>query len=493
MSQTFAKKFTRFLRENYGLLLIILAGLCLRLYRLGDNCLGFDEVGVSYVTKVRSPAEFIFLVRSHVMAMPLDYAVTWLVSRLGTGNAILRLPSAIWGTLTLPVCYALFHELTDKRTALFAVFLLAIAPFHIQYSQELRFYASLTFFYTLSTFTLWRAMKENRTRYWLLFSVMAVTGVFFHMYVLLVLVNALFFFLFADEFQNDRRQLIRPLMYVSTVILAAFLAGFVAFSGRVTFDNPLLEYDISFLKSLLIGLGWQPFYFETPGIGWIWGSYFCLLEFAGFIQLTKKPRSGAFLLLISTISQMGLIIGADLFKHYFFSPRQLLPFYPILLMAAGIGLSTLVDLAGNLQKKIQPRLKMETLAPIAAILIMAIIAVPALSQYYTSAKSNALSISEYIHSTWKSGSTVLVVTPYYGTYYDYFFTDVLQSPETVSSIWQADWRTVSQSKNWPGRTYVIAPLELAADQQDILVSSQYKLAPLPYPPSRFIQQLWIRN
>lgn len=479
--------------QDYGLLLgIILAGLALRLYRLGDNCLGFDEVGVSYVTNAQTLDEFVYLVRSHVMAMPLDYAVTWLVSHLGTGDAFLRLPSAIWGTLTLPVCFALFRVLTDKRTALISVLMLALAPFHIQYSQELRFYASLTFFYSLSTYSLWKAMKSNSPHGWINFALTTIIGLYFHMYVLLVVVNA-FFFLFSNDFQKMRSQLLRPLMISSTFILVAFLAGFLAFSGRVTFDNPLLEYDVSFLQSLLIGLGWQPYYFETAGYGWIWGLICCLLEIAGLVWLVRKPRSTAFLLFISVVSQAFLIIGADLFKHYFFSPRQLLAFYPILLMIAGIGLKVLTDLGVNFQNKYLPAIRQKYGPIIAAVLLLIAAAFPALSQYYNSTKSNAQSISEYIHSAWEPGSTVLVITPFYGSYYNYFFTDVLDAPEIVPTVWQADWDTVRESKDWPGRTFVITPLELAADQQDSIVSSRYRLAPLQYPASRFIQHLWIRK
>ncbi len=479
--------------QDHGLLLaIILAGLALRLYRLGDSCLRFDEVGVSYVTKAKLLDDFVFLVRSHVMAMPMDYAVTWLISQLGNGNAILRLPSAIWGTLTLAVCFALFHALTDKRTALISVFMLAISPFHIQYSQELRFYASLTFFYSLSTFMLWKAMKCDTARSWFFFTLTTIIGLYFHMYVLLVVVNA-FFFLFAGEFQKNRGRLIRPLLVSSTLILVAFLAGFLAFSGRVPFDNPLLEYDISFLQSLIIGLGWQPFYFETSGYGWIWGLLCCLLEIAGFVCLVKKPRSTAFLLFTSVITQAILIIGADLFKHYFFSPRQLLPFYPILLMVAATGVTVLTDVGSALQNKFFPVFKQGLFPTALSVILLASAAFPALRQYYSSTKSNALNISEYILSSWEPGSTVLVMTPFYGSYYNYFFTDVLDAPEIVPTVWQADWDTVRQSQSWPGRTFVIAPLDLAADQQDSIVSGRYSLAPLQYPATRFIQHLWIRN
>jgi 4-amino-4-deoxy-L-arabinose transferase-like glycosyltransferase len=486
-------KVLKYVKNNSLLIAIMLAGLFLRLFQLGDDCLRFDEVGVSYVIHINSWKEFVHLVQSHVMAMPLDYAVTWLISRIGAGNAILRLPSALWGTLTIPVCYLLFKEMTDKKTALFSVLLLALSPFHIQYSQELRFYASLVFFYSLSTLTLWHALKSNDIRHWNIFCISMVIGVFFHMYVLLVLVNAGFFFLFADGIRERRKTLFRPLAVSTIVIMAAFAVGFLLFSGRITFTNPMLEYNISFIQSLFIGLGWLPFYFESPEPGWIWGIACCMLEISTLIVWMKKPRTPAALLLFSAIVQMALIVGLDLYKQYFYSPRQFLPFIPILMFAAGNSLSKLDDF---LNRIFTSAIHKKTLAPvITTILVLVIISlnIPALTLYFNSSKGNADQITEYIHSSWKPGSIVLVVTPFYGTYYDYFFSDVIKDPAIIPSVWQADWDDVNQSKSWPGRTYVIAPLELLANQQDITVAGHYKLAPLEYPPSRNTQQLWIRN
>jgi 4-amino-4-deoxy-L-arabinose transferase-like glycosyltransferase len=52
----------------------------------------------------------------------------------------LRLPSALWGTATIPAVYGLARCFTGRPVALLAAALLALSPYHIQISQEAYFY-----------------------------------------------------------------------------------------------------------------------------------------------------------------------------------------------------------------------------------------------------------------------------------------------------------------------------------------------------------------
>lgn len=481
-----------FIRKYKLLLAVILLGFLLRLFQLGNDILWYDEVGVFGVTKARNLADIVPIVQSHVMAMPLDYVFTWLASRIGTSNAILRFPSVIWGTLTLPVCYFFFKELTDQKTALYAVFLLAISPFHIQYSQELRFYSSLTLFYVLSTYTLYRAMKNPTARMWSIFTITTVIGVFFHMYVLLVLVNGLVWFLFSDEIRPNRQMIFRHLLWSATVILLSFAIGFFLFSGRVTFANPFLETGISFWQTVFTGLGWLPFYSNSLEWSWVWGLTCCLLQIGGLIVLLKKPRSSGIWLMVSVILQMAVIMALDVFKQYFFMPRQWLPFLPVLLMTAGIGLSSLnhwlQDRFSSTSMLFTPQKRM---IPAILVCLILLIDLPALVTYYSGTKGNADGISAYIHTHWLPGSMVLVINPYEAGYYNFFFDEVIKDSSIVPSVWQADWQTVQESTVWKGKIFVITPLLLSMDQQNILESSGYKLIPLDYHFTRYSRQLWI--
>jgi uncharacterized membrane protein len=61
----------------------------------------------------------------------------------GRGEAAVRGLSALAGILTIPLLYPLGRRLYDARVGLLACALLAVAPFHVQYSQEARHYALL--------------------------------------------------------------------------------------------------------------------------------------------------------------------------------------------------------------------------------------------------------------------------------------------------------------------------------------------------------------
>lgn len=65
----------------------------------------------------------------------------------------LRYPSAVFGVLTVPLMYQLGVTLGNRKTGVVAAALLALSPFHIFHSQEVRFYpffilATVLFLYT---------------------------------------------------------------------------------------------------------------------------------------------------------------------------------------------------------------------------------------------------------------------------------------------------------------------------------------------------------
>jgi predicted membrane-bound mannosyltransferase len=82
---------------------ILVLGTFLRLWQLGQDSLWNDEAGVALVSLSPSLSEMIEAIRSHAMAMPLDYFLTRLMVNLSLDEAVLRLPSAVFGILALIV------------------------------------------------------------------------------------------------------------------------------------------------------------------------------------------------------------------------------------------------------------------------------------------------------------------------------------------------------------------------------------------------------
>ena len=95
---------------------------------------------------------------------PLYYVLAWLWTQLfGTGEAGLRSLSALLGTATVPIVWALGRRLGGDRAALIAAALAAANPMLVWFSQEARSYALLTLLGALSALLWLRALEQPRS------------------------------------------------------------------------------------------------------------------------------------------------------------------------------------------------------------------------------------------------------------------------------------------------------------------------------------------
>jgi mannosyltransferase len=92
---------------------------------------------------------------------PLYYVLAWFWSRmLGDGEVGLRALSALVGTLTVPVIYAIGARLLSPRAGLLAAGLAAVNPLLVWYSQEARAYGLLVLLAALSILFFLHAREE---------------------------------------------------------------------------------------------------------------------------------------------------------------------------------------------------------------------------------------------------------------------------------------------------------------------------------------------
>jgi len=122
---------------------------------LGSQSLWVDEV----VTFLSSNGSFGWVIsQSEVNSNipPLYYLIVHFFLKFGQDEALLRLPSLIFGVLTIPALYAVADEWLGARLAAIAALLMAASPFHIWYSQEARPYALLLL---LALVSIWFAQR----------------------------------------------------------------------------------------------------------------------------------------------------------------------------------------------------------------------------------------------------------------------------------------------------------------------------------------------
>ncbi len=145
-------------RNRIILASILLGGLALRLINLGGRNLWYDEAfAVLYAEK--SFGAILYGTVTPVGGAAADvhpllyyfFLHIWM-GLFGQSPFVVRLPSVIFGLGTIVLTFLIGRELFDWRTGLLAALMAAVAPFHVNYSQEARMYSLLCFLSLLSAF-----------------------------------------------------------------------------------------------------------------------------------------------------------------------------------------------------------------------------------------------------------------------------------------------------------------------------------------------------
>lgn len=126
---------------------LLFLGLILRLINLNQS-FWLDE-GAQMIMSQKS-LWFQWFGRGNDFQPPLYYFITHFWLKLGRSEWFLRLPAVFFGVATVYLIYLLAKKLFNEKLGLLSALFLAVAPYHIYYSQELRMYSLLAFLATAS-------------------------------------------------------------------------------------------------------------------------------------------------------------------------------------------------------------------------------------------------------------------------------------------------------------------------------------------------------
>lgn len=144
------------------ILLILILATILRLINL-DQSLWLDEATQAILSQ-NSIYSIIFQ-RGVDFHPPLSYLIMHFWIKIGAFEIWLRIPSVIFGILTVWLTYKLAMNIFNKKIAMLATFFMAINPYHIYYSQEVRMYSPAAFFGLLSVFFLNLLLVKKQIHY----------------------------------------------------------------------------------------------------------------------------------------------------------------------------------------------------------------------------------------------------------------------------------------------------------------------------------------
>jgi 4-amino-4-deoxy-L-arabinose transferase-like glycosyltransferase len=140
-------------REGLWLGLLLVVALALRLFRLGQADLWWDEALAIWAVRKGLVGATVWTAGD--VHPPLYFWALWAWVRLfGESPFAMRSLSVVIGTLTVWATYGLGRQVGGRQVGLLAAALTAVAPFAVWWSQEMRMYALAGLLCTLS----WRQM-----------------------------------------------------------------------------------------------------------------------------------------------------------------------------------------------------------------------------------------------------------------------------------------------------------------------------------------------
>lgn len=462
---------------SYLILCTILAcGFALRIYRVGEDSLWYDEVGQVEAALQPLVTDMLRVVQSHAGAMPLDYFVTRLMIIFGLHEGVIRFPSVLWGTLSIFIYYLLITQLDlpyKKQTALLSAFLIALSPVHIQYSQEARFYAALMFFYVLGVFFLIKAASSKEAKYWNAYLVSSIVGAYFHPYLLFTTIAGFFIVVYQHIRSGTgwKENIVRrftPYMVCSLLIMLAFLPGYFFFHTQdvYTYDFGLAPDSILYglgLKATLSSASIPPFgtWHMTMTIGSLAGMAFMFKHLARYALV--------FLLLVAVVIQIVLIMLLDYWNGYPFIPRQIIHFAPFVYLVFSIGF---VEAVSTLKNHFVRN-------AVTAILLAGLVftALPYIKLVYDHSKGGTREISQKIVDHYQPGFEVVTIQAQHETVLRFYLSQLVGEKE--ASLMTKSFDNLKDIKNYIQNNsavrFVYLPRNTDADARKEIADLGFKL------------------
>lgn len=324
------------------LVLVIAVGALLRFYQLGMNSLWYDEIGQVLVGR-KSLWNTITASARDAGSAPLDYVITHFALFFGQNETILRFPAAVFGVLSILVLYLIGKAVFDRTTGLTAAALLAIAPNHLHYSRQMRFYSLAVFMILFSVLTFYWAISSRKLRFWVLNSVVTTLALYSHYYTIFIIAACGLWLLLTLITRQQPWNVFWRFILSASISVAIFSVwvyydNVVASGRKVGLDEAELVIPGGLSKFIL-----APFLY-IPNLDqraleplevrlWIYAAWVaCLIALLqAVISFRKKPEM-LLLLLIPIVNLPGVLL-LDYLGRYMFAPRQTLIFSPYLLLS----------------------------------------------------------------------------------------------------------------------------------------------------------------
>ena len=166
--QNKTKQSHRFIVLSLLVIFILCVATAVRIYRLDRQSFWLDEAYTAQKADL-SATEIIENFQKED-SNPPTYLIAIKVWKqiFPQSNFSLRMSSCIFGILSILMAYLFIREISGKKTAILVAALMAVSPYHLWYSHELRMYTMLCAVVLAALFCLVKAAKNGKQLYWAL-------------------------------------------------------------------------------------------------------------------------------------------------------------------------------------------------------------------------------------------------------------------------------------------------------------------------------------
>ena len=237
---------------NIILIVILILGSFLRVYKIGSESFWVDESATVYTTQEKA-SSMVYRIYTTNEQVPEDHEsghrgggtppfyfvlANYWTKLVGLSEARLRLLSAIFGIISLYIIFLIGRNLFDYKTGLISAFLMSINYMHIKYSQEARTYSWIILLTLLTVYFLINALRQKKKMHWIAYilsSSMLIYSNYFGFFILIF--EYLFLLIFWKEYRDSLSAII-----ISGISIFLLYAPWLPALIRQMKDTKLLIY-----------------------------------------------------------------------------------------------------------------------------------------------------------------------------------------------------------------------------------------------------------
>jgi uncharacterized membrane protein len=213
------------------LVAIVVLGAFFRLYHLNEQSIWYDEAfSIRFAELTLSQIWFL-----QENSPPLYYVILhWWVQLFGISEYSVRLPSALFGILSIFMMYKLGMLIFDRAVGRLSSLLVALSLFHISYSQEARTYSLSVLLALLSMYFFLKLLKRGDRKDSIGYVLFTILLMYSHIYGLfIVIAQNIYFAIRFSQSKAKEGYHYRSWVLAQAVLVALFAPWLGIFLNRI--------------------------------------------------------------------------------------------------------------------------------------------------------------------------------------------------------------------------------------------------------------------